>query len=129
MTSNTPETKIADGFTASALHSVLPMVIWAAHFSLSYASAEVVCALQLQRFTLAGVSALNIWLWSLSAVAIAALVGLTVVTARYSRADAKSGNMQATLRIGAAILALVGVLWSAVPIALLDGPTVCHVSR
>ena len=129
MTSNTPETKIADGFTASVSHSVLPLIIWAAHFFLSYASAEVACALHLQRFTLGGVSALNIWLWSLSAVAIAALVVLTVVTARHDRADAKAGNMQATVRIGAAILALVGVLWSAVPIVLLDAPTVCDAAR
>ena len=129
MTSNTPEAKIADGFTARALHGVLPLVIWAAHFFLSYASADVACALHLQPFTLGGVSALSIWLWTLTAGAIAALVGLIVVTVRHGGADRESGNTQATVRIGAAILALVGVMWSAVPIAFLDASTLCHVAR
>ena len=121
--------KIADGFTARALHGVLPLVIWAAHFFLSYASAEVACALHLQRVTLGGVSALSIWLWIITAGAIAALVGLIVVTVWHGRADRESGNIQATVRIGAAILALVGVLWSAVPIAFLDASTFCHGAR
>jgi len=129
MTSNVRERKIADGFAASAAFSVLPMVIWAAHFFLSYASAEAMCALSLQNVAWRGVSALNLWLWSISAVAIAALVGLTVAAIRRGRVGAEAGNMQTTVRLGAAILALVGVLWSAVPIAVFDAATVCHAAR
>lgn len=126
---NTPDGSLADGFTASASRGVLPLVIWAAHFFASYASVEVACALQLQRVTFGGVAALSIWLWILTAAAIASLLALTVAAFRHGRADAGSGSMQATVRIGAAILALVGVLWSAVPIALLDAQTVCLETR
>ena len=126
---NAPDATLADGFTASASHGVLPLVIWAAHFFASYASVEVACALQLQHVALRGVAALSIWLWILTAVATASLLALTVAAVRCGRADTDSGSMQATVRTGAAILALVGVLWSAVPIALLDGLTVCRVMR
>lgn len=129
MKMNAPEAKLADGFTASALYGVLPLAIWAAHFFLSYASVEVACALHLQRLTLAGVSAPAIWLWVISAAAIAMLLVLTVVAVRRGRADVESGNTLATVRLGAAILALVGVLWSAVPIAFVDEPAVCHKAR
>ncbi len=126
---NATDAGLADGFTASASRGVLPLVIWAAHFFASYASVEVACALQLQRVTLGGAAALSIWLWILTAVATASLLALTVAAVRHGQADAGSRSMQATVQVGAAVLALVGVLWSAVPIALLDGPTVCHVTR
>ena len=38
MTMDVSESKLADGFTAGAFQSVLPMVIWAAHFFVSYVS-------------------------------------------------------------------------------------------
>jgi hypothetical protein len=124
-----PDAKPADGFVATALHGVLPLIVWAAHFFLSYASAEVACVLRLQRFTLGNVAALSIWLWVISAAAIATLLVLIVVAVRHGRADAQSGSTQAIVRIGAAILALVGVLWSAVPIAFVDGASDCGTIR
>jgi hypothetical protein len=120
-----PDAKTADGFAVTALHGVLPLIVWAAHFFLSYASAEVACALGLQRFALGNVAALSVWLWVISAAAIATLLVLTVVAVRHGRSDAESGSTQATVRIGAAILALIGVLWSAVPIAFVDGTSYC----
>lgn len=121
MKMDAPEPKYSDGFTASALQGVLPLVIWAAHFFLSYASAEVASALDLQRFTVGGVPAPTIWLGIITVAAIAVLCVLTVVAIRHGKADAESGNTRATIRIGAAILALVGVLWSAVAIGFADG--------
>lgn len=121
-----PEAKLADGFTVATFHGVLPLVIWAAHFFLCYASAEIACALDLQRFALGGVSAPIIWLWTISAAAIAALLVLTVLAVRRGRTDAGSGNTLAAVRIGATVLALVGVLWSAVPIAFIAEPAVCR---
>jgi hypothetical protein len=107
-----------DGFAASTAHGVLALVIWAAHFFLSYASAEIACALDLQRFTLAGIPSPSIWLWVLTVGAIALLIALIVLAVRNERARAvgTSSSTLATVRIGAALLALVGVLWSAVPI-------------
>ena len=108
----------ADGFAAGASHGVLALTIWAAHFFLSYASAEVTCALDLQRFMVAGIPAPSIWLWMLTAVAIVFLIALIVLAVlnERTRAVPTSGGTLATVRIGAAVLALVGVLWSAVPI-------------
>ena len=125
MTINVPEAKLADGFGASAFHSALPLMVWAAHFFVSYGSAEVACTLHLYRFTVLDVSAPNAWLWIVSAVAIATLVVLTVRAVRHRNAGEKSANTQAVVRIGVAVLALVGVLWSAVPIAFLYGPAIC----
>ena len=90
----------------------------------AYASAEVACALQLHRFTVLGLSAPNLWLWIISAAAIATLLVLTVRAVRHRRRG-ESGGHAATVRIGAAVLALVGVLWSAVPIAFVDGAPIC----
>ena len=126
MSSDTPEAKLADGFTAGALHGALPMIIWAAHFFVAYASAEVACALQLHRFKPLGLSAPSLWLWAITAAAIAMLMVLTVRAVRNRRAAAESGATQATVQIGAAVLALVGVLWSAVPIALVYGAMFCR---
>ena len=120
-----PDAKTAHGFAVTALHGVLPLIVWAAHFFLSYASAAVACALGLQRFALGNVAALSVWLWVISAAAIATLLVLTVVAVRRVGADAESGSTQATVRIGTAILALIGVLWSAVPIAFVDGTSYC----
>ena len=124
-----PDATTADGFAVTALQGVLPLIVWAAHFFLSYASAEVACALGLQRFALGNVAALSVWLWVISAAAIATLLVLTVVAVRRVGADAESGSTQATVRIGAAILALIGVLWGAVPIAFVDGASDCGATR
>lgn len=120
-----PAAKLADGFTATALHCVLPLVIWAAHFFLSYAGIEVACALDLRRFTLGGVAAPSLGLWIISAAAIAALCVLLWRASRY----AKSRSMAATVRIGAIVLALVGVVWSTVAIVMLDESAVCRTVR
>ncbi len=126
MRSDTPEPTMADGFRASALRGALPMFVWGAHFFLSYASVEVSCALRLHRFKVLDVSALDLWLWSISAAAIATLVVLTVRAVRRHGADAESCDMHAAVPIGTAVLALVGVVWSAVPIAFVYGPAICH---
>ena len=105
------------------------MVIWAAHFFVCYAIAEIACALHLNRFTVLGVAGPKVWLWIISAAAIATLLLMVVRAVRHGGGDAQSGNTAATVRIGAAVLALVGVLWSAVPIALVDGPTICVAAR
>ena len=109
--------KLADGFAAGAVHGLLPLSIWAAHFFFAYASAEVACALDWQRFTLAGVALPTVGLWTISAVAIAALAGLTALGIRNAKAQAESGGTLSTVQIGAALLALTGVLWSTVAIA------------
>lgn len=124
-----PDATHADGFTSSASRCVLPLVIWAAHFFGCYASVEVACALRLHHVAIGGVAALSLWLWILTAAAIASLLSLTLAAIRHSRTDQGSGSMQDAVFKGTAILALVGVLWSAIPIALLDGASLCRAAR
>lgn len=123
------EAKLPDGFSAGAWHSALPMFIWAAHFFVAYASAEVACALHLHRFKVLGMSASGLWLWFISAAAIALLILLTRRALRYRRAEAELGATQASVQIGAAVLSLVGVLWSAVPLVFVHGPAICRLSH
>ena len=125
----TPQATLTDGFLWPVLHGVLPLVIWAAHFFLSYAGAEVACALRLQRFALAGVTAPTIWLWIITVAAIAMLVVVTLAPVRRARADTKSGDTLTAVRIGVGILALVGVVWSAVPIVVVEEAVVCVTTR
>ena len=128
MTIEVSEAKQADGFGASAFHGALPLMIWAAHFFVSYGSAEVACALHLYRFTVLDVSAPRIWLWVISVATIATLLIMTIRAVWHSGANTESGTA-GIVQIGASVLALVGVLWSAVPIVLLDGPTICSAAR
>lgn len=104
---------VADGFAAGTGRVVLPFVIWAAHFFLSYASVEVACALDLQMHRLSGISIVSLWLWATTALAIGALV---LLTARAPRNFSAESGALAGVQLGASLLALVGVLWSAVPI-------------
>lgn len=129
MKTSAPQAKLADGFLSAALQGVLPLVIWGAHFFLSYAGAEVACALRLQRFAFGGVTAPTIWLWIISVAAIATLLVVTLGPIRRGRADAESGDSLTAIRIGVGILALVGVVWSAVPIVVVDEAAVCLPTR
>lgn len=113
--------EFGDGFTPGTVRGVLPFVIWAAHFFLSYASVEVACARGLQLYRLAGVPTISLWLWAITALTIGALVLLTARAAR--NVSAESGTL-AGVHLGASLMALVAVLWSVVPIAFapLCGP-------
>jgi len=76
-----------DGFNPGTVRGVLPFVIWAAHFFLSYASVEVACARGLQLYRLAGVPTISLWLWAITALTIGALVLLTARAARNVSAE------------------------------------------
>ncbi len=106
-----------DHFLAGSARGALPLLIWAAHFFVTYVSIKSACALDLQRLSLAGVSAISLFIWLLSAVAIGALVWLVALGVNAARSDGSAGTLS-IVRAGAAILALAGVLWSSVPIAL-----------
>lgn len=110
----------SDGFVAGALQGALPFLVWAAHFFLAYMTIKAACALDLQRFTLGGVSAISVALWLLSATAIAVLLGLGVLWGRTATRIGTSGERGtlALVRIGAILFALVATVWSTVPIVL-----------
>ena len=86
--------KAADGFAAGVWRGVWPLLIWAAHFVVLYASVEIACELDLQRWRVGDLPALASGLWLLTAVALAVLAGFTVVGLRnYARrSDATVGH-------------------------------------
>ena len=107
-----------DRFVSGALQGALPLLMWAAHFFVAYMTVKTACALDLQRFTFAGVSLIAIFLCLLSAAAIGALLWMLALEGRAARRHFDGGGTLAVVHIGAVILALAGVLWSTVPIAL-----------
>lgn len=107
-----------DRFVAGALLGALPLVVWAAHFFIAYMTVKAACALDLQRFTFAGISLVTIFLGLLSAAAIGALLWMIALEGRQARRHFDGGGTLAIVYIGATILALAGVLWSTVPILL-----------
>jgi len=104
-------------FIAGSARGALPLLIWAVHFFVTYISIKSACAMDLQRFALAGVSAISLFIWLLSAVAIGALVWLVALGVHAARSQGSASTLS-IVHAGAAILALAGVLWSTVPIAL-----------
>lgn len=113
-----PASEFNDRFIAGSVRGALPLLIWAAHFFVTYMSIKTGCALDVQRFAFAGVSAITIFLWSLSAAAIGALVWMLTLEGRAVRRHFDGGATLPVVHIGATLLALAGVLWSSVPIAL-----------
>ncbi len=106
--------KTGDRFLPLTLRGILPLLIWAAHFALAYVIAAVAC---MRDFT--GESETRWLLIVASAAAIAWLAWLTVDAVRkLQRAPGQDATF-AAVQFGVAALALIGVLWTTVPIALL----------
>jgi hypothetical protein len=107
--------KTDDGFLLTVLRGVWPLLIWAAHFALAYVVAAVACTHDFTRETETR------WLLLIaSAAAIAWLAWLSVDAVRkLQRAPDRDATFTA-VRFGVAALALIGVLWTTVPIALLS---------
>jgi len=94
-----------DRFFRQMTHAVLPLLIWAAHFFFCYVYAAVAC----QRTVLVVVSLAAVF-------AAAALLARAVPPTL--RASGKPRLLhRATLAI--ALLSLIGILWSSIPIAML----------
>lgn len=110
--------RVDDRFVVGALQAALPLLIWAAHFFLAYMTIKAACELDLQRFALAGFSAITLVLWLLSGVAISALIALLIFEGREARRHFEGGGMLPIVQIGATIFALAAVLWATVPMVL-----------
>lgn len=106
--------KTRDRFWPLTLTGTLPLLIWAAHFALAYIVAAVACTRDF-----AGGSETRWLLIGASAVAIAWLVWLTARAVRKFQRAWEGDTTFAAVHFGVAALALIGVLWTTVPIALL----------
>jgi hypothetical protein len=94
-----------DRFFRQMMHTVLPLLVWAAHFFFCYVYAAEAC----QRTVLVVVSLV-------AALAAAALLAQAVL--RITRTDGKPRLLhRASMAI--ALLSLIGILWSSIPIVML----------
>ena len=118
MTATGTEPTVTEGFAARAWRGTSPLLIWAAHFVALYASTEIACELELHRWQLGNVPALAAGLWLLTAAAVAVLAGLSVTGLRNHMRRPDTSSTPDAVHMGAAVLALVGVVWSAVALAL-----------
>lgn len=108
-----------DRFALNTLRAALPIAIWGVHFFIAYWVVQFACQLGFQQYGVFGVSWITVALWTLTAAAIAALVVMIVSDGRRIRAHGEPAEGEGVLmfvQIGIAIFALIGVLWSTVPI-------------
>jgi len=90
--------------------------LWAAHFAFCYVATAVGCA-AIARGNALTASSLQLMLVVGTAGALAAAAVLLV---RACRADARDPTaLLAKVRLSAAVLALVGIIWTGVPLAFL----------
>jgi len=103
-------------FFAGVRAGAAPMLLWSAHFAFCYVAVAVGCS-ALAHGGGASASSLRLALVAGTAMALAAGAWLFV---RACRADArKPATLLAKVRLASAVLALVGIAWSALPLAFL----------
>lgn len=100
-------------FFAGVRAGMAPLLVWALHFAACYVAVAVACTLSPGR-TLD----IPVLLACLVAATVLALVTLVVMLWR-ARAAPSDGHFDRLIRRVCAALALVGVAWSAVPMAML----------
>lgn len=108
--------KSAPPFFAGAIRASLPLWVWALHFSFSYVSVAVGCRAGWQLGTLAGLAPLR-WLLVLGSIVALPAAALLLISAM--RSVAAEDGLTACVRLLAAVMALLGIVWASVPVLLL----------
>ena len=106
-----------DRFFVRALTGTLPLLIWAAHFFVSYSLVAAQCSP-------AAITRDAPAVWMLSALSAAALAacGLLLWRAwRVVRAAAGHPALHDWAALGSGILGLMGIAWTTLPLFMLDG--------
>lgn len=105
-----------------------PLAVWALHFLAVYVMHALACAEGWQRARVGGLEMVIWWLLLATALAIAAIVWLGLRARRVRRhappagnadTDARRRRFTATLTAATALLALIAVAFTALPILLL----------
>jgi hypothetical protein len=113
-----------DGFVYGARDGVLPLLVWAAHFAFAYLFVSLGCASGLGELRLVGgVSAMTCVLLLVSVAALAWLAWAGALSARALLETPAPRDTLVEVRLGATLLAFVGVLWTTLPILMLPP---CH---
>ncbi|MGZ8356751.1 MAG: hypothetical protein ACXWVF_09060 [Telluria sp.] len=106
-----------DDFFARGLHGTLPLLLWGAHFFVSYALVAAQCSPA--AVTADAPSGLALGL--LSAGAFGACLGLLWIALRRVRAAGGEPALHDWAALGSSVLGLAGIAWTTVPLFLLDG--------
>lgn len=101
-------------FFLGSRRGTVPLLIWAGHFFLCYATAALACDQGWALHTWEGISWLQWGLLAFSVVAVASLAWLTGAACR--SALLIPGSTLAQVRLLVAFLSLVATVWTAVPI-------------
>ena len=101
-------------FFAGVWAGTAPMLVWASHFAGSYVGAAVVCASAVKSGA-GEPDALRRWLIAATALA---LIALATMLWRSRTRSAQAAYVQ-MVRRACATLALIGVAWTGVPLALM----------
>jgi hypothetical protein len=108
-------TRPASSFFAGVRAASAPLLLWAAHFAFCYLAVAVVCASDAPSMA---APQLRLWLAAGTALATAAGAWLLLRAWRLDRRE-PGGGLLPKVRLVAAVLALVAMLWIGMPQALL----------
>jgi hypothetical protein len=104
----------AASFFGGVWAGMAPLLVWAAHFAFCYVAVAVMCAGAVQ----AGIGEPRALRWWLVVATVLGLAALAAMLWRARRPDARSPWLQLMRRMGST-LALIGVAWMGVPMAML----------
>jgi len=109
--------KTSGSFFAGSAQASLPLWLWALHFAFCYVIVAVGCHAGWHLVAVAGFSSLR---WALVAASVLACVAAAELLRRArSQAAREPPALLGRVRLLAAVLGLVGIVWTAVPILLL----------
>lgn len=106
-----------DRFFVRALHGTLPLLVWAAHFFVSYALVAAQCSpAAITR------DAPSVWMLAVLSAAALGLCALLLCRA-WGKVRAADGEpaIHDWAALGSGVLGLMGIAWTALPLLMLDG--------
>lgn len=104
----------AASFFGGVWAGMAPLLVWAAHFAFCYVAVAVMCAGAVE----AGIGEPRALRWLLAAATVLALAALAAMLWHARRPDSRAPYLQLMRRVGST-LALIGVAWMGVPMAML----------
>lgn len=108
--------KLDDQFLSATVRATVPVAIWGVHFFAAYWAVSFACELGLQHYAVAGISWITVALWALTAAAIGVLIAMIAFDGRRVRAYGERDGVRKFVQISVAVFALIGVIWSTVPL-------------
>jgi hypothetical protein len=111
--------RLDDRFSSGVVRAATPIALWGVHFFSAYWVVQFACRLGLEQYAVFGLSWISVALVALTLAAISVLMVMIVLDGRRLNRQGARDHREGLLmfvQVGTAIFALVGVLWSTVPI-------------